>query len=153
MKAQTISWSHFIWENDSLSLYLRCRAILSRLLLSSQPSITSTPSLDPDLVLRARFRLARQWLLRCLHYLMGLVFLHPLGVQQAPRQPSSPSASSSSDSRAGGGKEKKMGGKALSSRGRGKGGKVGDVLAEKPNTGFAGELLCLFHLHTPLCLM
>lgn len=37
--------------------------------------------------MRARGRLARQWLLRCLHWLLGLVFLQPLGLQQASSSP------------------------------------------------------------------
>ncbi|CAM9918610.1 unnamed protein product [Laminaria digitata] len=32
---------------------------------------------------KARGRLARQWLLRCLHWLLGPVFLRPLGLQEA----------------------------------------------------------------------
>ncbi|CAM9411150.1 unnamed protein product, partial [Ectocarpus sp. 13 AM-2016] len=41
---------------------------------------------------RARGRVARQWLLRCLHGLIGPVFLQPLGLQEA-----SPSAAGSGD--------------------------------------------------------
>lgn len=33
--------------------------------------------------LRARGRLARQWLIRCLHWLVAPVFLGPLGLQEA----------------------------------------------------------------------
>lgn len=33
--------------------------------------------------MKARGRLARQWLLRCLHWLLGPVFLRPLGLQEA----------------------------------------------------------------------
>lgn len=43
---------------------------------------------------RARGRLARQWLLRCLHWLMGPVFLQPLGLQEGG---SSPFASGGTD--------------------------------------------------------
>lgn len=38
---------------------------------------------------KARGRVARQWLLRCLHWLIGPVFLQPLGLQERA-SPSTP---------------------------------------------------------------
>ncbi|CAM9552335.1 unnamed protein product, partial [Scytosiphon promiscuus] len=58
------------------------------LLQSPAPSSAAKPSEEEAFLptgeasVRARGRLARQWLLRCLHWLVGPVFLQPLGLQE-----------------------------------------------------------------------